>query len=429
MERESNWRIEGAAPPVQVDEAVRLMLEHIDRKKLSRKERVPLGESLGRVLASNVTAAQSVPRFDRSMMDGFAVRVEDVLGARSESPARLKVVGSVKAGEVPGRPLAEGEAIRIMTGAMIPAGANAVCRFEATKGRFRPDVEEIEVLAPLKRGDNISFRGEDIAMGSVVLAEGSLIGAAEIAVLATFGISEVDVFRRPVVGIVASGTELIDVAGPLKPGQIYDSNSYMLAALIREAGGVPRQVLPVADDVDSISMAIGDVLEGVDMVVTTGGVSVGDTDVMHAVYERLHASTVFWKVLMRPGSPLRFAMKGDIPFFGLSGNVAACFVNAQLFVLPALRAMSGFNGATLPFIQARLVTKMDLVPIKPVRFLRAEAYMEGSELKVAMARGQSSGMIGSFIGANCLIRLNGGAALRVGDTVPIMVYRSIHMKC
>lgn len=410
--------------PLPVDEARQKVIETVRR---TNKIVLPLAECDGVVLAEDVVADFDVPMFDRSMMDGFAVRSEDVRQAGIESPVALKVIEEIQAGVVPMREVRRGEAARIMTGAMIPEGADAVCRFEATGDGFRQGVETVHVLRSLESGANIARKGEDLPEGAAVLTEGMKIGPAEIAVLATFGYARVAVYRKPVIAILSSGTELIGVDEELKPGKIRNSNSYTVASLIRQAGGVPIILGPVKDDVEALTAEIESVLDRADMVVTTGGVSVGDYDLIPAVYDRLGAQTIFWKVQMRPGSPFRFAARSDTLFFGISGNPAACFVNMQLFVLPALRKMVGERRLTAPLTNAKLVNASAITPIKQTRFLRATAFISGGQLLVSMASGQSSGMIGSLVGANCLIRLDGGKRLAEGSDVPVMLYDQVQI--
>jgi len=416
--------------PLHVDAAQRTVLESI--KQTTAIVSIKLADCAGYVLAEDIIADMDIPAFDRSMMDGFAVRSKDTNTASIERPATLKVVEEIPAGAVPLKQVQAGEAARIMTGAMIPRGADAVCRFEATKDGFQTEVTVAAILIPIKRGDNIFQQGEDIRNGTVVLTKGIRIGAAELAVLATFGCSMVQVYRKPVAAILSSGTELLEVHEQMAPGKTRNSNALMVAELIREAGGIPLILKPVGDNVTLLSKEIAAALDQVDLLVTTGGVSVGDYDLMPQVYEQLGATTLFWKVLLRPGSPFRYAMKGAMPFFGISGNPAASFVNTQLFVLPALRKMSGQSeAASLPnMCQASLSLPHNspFTAVKQTRFLRATAYLEAGQLHVSMAEGQSSGMIASLIGSNCFIRLDGGQTLENNKHFPILLFDKVQCR-
>jgi molybdopterin molybdotransferase len=416
--------------PLHVNEAQQKVISSITHT--TQIIHVPIMDSAGYILAEAIKADSDVPLFDRSMMDGFAVRSEDTLGASIEQPVVLQVVEDIPAGAIPLKPLNRGEAARIMTGAMLPLGADAVCRFEATKDAFQTGVVETKLLASLEPGESVALQGEDIRMGSIVLIPGIRIGAAEIAVLATFGISEVPVYRKPVVAILSSGSELIEVNEPIQPGKIRNSNSLMVAELIRQAGGQPHLLKSTSDDIELLTHEIKSVIDQIDMLVTTGGVSVGDFDVMPDVYTSLGAETILWKVLMRPGSPFRYAMRGKIPFFGISGNPAASFVNSQLFVLPALRKMSGQNDNKLLSVisRATLATAQPLMlnAVKQTRFLRATAFLQEGMLYVTTAEGQSSGMIGSLVNANCLIRLDGGVTADVGEQLPVLLFGEVQVR-
>jgi molybdopterin molybdotransferase len=416
--------------PLHVDEAQGKILASITHS--TPVIQVQLTDSAGYILAEDITADIDIPLFDRSMMDGFAVRSEDVLMASLDEPVPLQVIENIPAGIRPVKHLGSGEAARIMTGAMIPQGANAVCRFEATKDGFLAGVNIARIVSPLASGENIARQGEDIRRGSIVLRKGVRIGAAEIAVLATFGKSVVAVYRKPVVAVLSSGTELIEVHETLTPGKIRNSNSPMVAELIRQAGGIPLLLKSTSDDIELLADEIKAVIETIDMLVTTGGVSVGDYDMIPDVYANLEAETLFWKVLIRPGSPFRYAKRGDIPFFGISGNPAASFVNTQLFVLPALRKLSGQSDeASMPIAStAKLAISqpLSLNPVKQTRFLRAAAYLQHGQLYVSMAEGQSSGMIGSLVGSNCLIRLDGGKTAEIGSDIPIVLFGEVRVR-
>lgn len=420
-EREAMHRAFADAPnraPLPVEDAQAVILESLAPLEV---EQVPLADCDGRVLAQEVVADGDVPPFDRSMMDGFAVRAADTAGASWDRPVPLTVIEEVPAGCAPKRRVGPGEAIRVMTGSMIPEGADAVVRFEHTKEGFAQNVATVHVRVPAAPGDNIARKGEDIARGSCVLRPGVRIGAAEAAVLATFGVAEVAVYRRPVVGILATGSELVDVNQPLAPGKIRNSNSYMVASLIRAAGGVPRLLAAVGDSVEAMQAAVEPYLEELDALVTTGGVSVGDYDLIPELYERLGAITRFWKVLARPGQPVRYAVRDGKPFFGISGNPASAYVNCQLFVLPGVRRLAGWAHPLPRTVQARLVSPYNAAPIKPDRFLRARLHEAGGELVVELAKGQSSGMIGSLVGANALVRIKGGTAVEAGQLVDVVV--------
>jgi molybdopterin molybdotransferase len=403
--------------PLPLEKAQQLIWDLIEPTDITV---VDLIESEGYVLAEPVKADTDVPHFEKSMLDGFAVRVDDIRGASRDRPIRLKVIEIVPAGHVPAKEVIPGTAIRIMTGAMIPQGADAVCRFEMT--RDVDDRTSVDVLSPVSKGEAIARIGEDVVRGTPILSKGLRIGPAEIGMLATFGYYQVQVYRKPVVGILSSGSELIEVKEPLSPGKIRNSNSYMVASQVVLAGGIPKLYQPVSDEADSLAATIRSALDEVDLLVTTGGVSVGDYDLMHEAFDKAGAEKIFWKVLIRPGSPVLFARKGNVPVIGMSGNPGAAFVNAELFLLPALRKMAGLATFERPVHTAKLLNSPIKKAIKPIRFLRGHAFLRRQELYVDLSGAQSSGVLSSFLGTNCLVRIEGGQQLQANETVSLHLY-------
>ena len=364
-------------------------------------ERVPLLDALGRVLATPVRAPLTLPPWDNSAMDGYAVRGADVERAGADSPVTLPVLETVAAGAFPSLPLRAGEATRIMTGAPLPEGADSVIRVEDTDG----GVERVTVRSARDVGKNLRFRGEEMREGDVVLAEGTPIGAAQIGVLASCGAAAVDVFRRPRVAIVGSGDELVDldrfheaVAGR----KIVASNNYTLHALVRAAGGDPVN-LGVADD---SAQSLRERLEraaGCDMVVTTAGISVGEFDYTREVLEALGADMKFWKVRMRPGAPIGFGLIGETPWIGLPGNPVSTMVTFELFVRPALRRMLGharlFRRPVGVTLEEPVTTGARLT-----HFLRAVVTPgPGGGLTARLTGPQGSGILTSMALANALL--------------------------
>jgi molybdopterin molybdotransferase len=403
--------------PLPLNEA---QLQIWDSVETTKVVAVNLWEADGYVLAEDVVADADVPHFEKSMLDGFAVRAADVAKASHEHPIHLQVIETVPAGYVPMKTVIPGSAIRIMTGAMMPEGADAVCRFEIT--RDAGDRSQVEVLKSVPVGEAISCVGEDVRKGLVVMDKGIRIGAAEIGMLATFGYAQVKVYSKPIVGILSSGTELIEVGEALVPGKVRNSNSYMVSSLVHRAGGIAKQFRPVSDDIDSIVKTINEALNEVDILVTTGGVSVGDYDLMHEAFEHVGAQKVFWKVMIRPGSPVLFARKGVIPLIGMSGNPAAAFVNAELFLLPTIRKMAGEVAFERRYFDAKIGSGSIKKSIKPVRLLRAYAFMKGTELLVDVSGSQSAGVLSSFLGTNCLVYIESGQSPEIGETVRIQLY-------
>ncbi len=297
--------------------------------------RMSLEDAHGSVLAEDVVADEPFPPFHTSAMDGYAVRADDLQGATNSRPVRLRVLGDVPAGQVCEADLAPGEAIRIMTGAPVPDGANAVVMVERT----RCDEQAVWVEAPVHPEENIRRCGEDIEAGQVVLARGARIGAGAIGLLAGVGRTEVAVIPKPVVAILSTGDELVEPGDVLQPGTIRNSNSHHIAALVREAGAIPLQLGIARDRTEDLRRKLERALVA-DVIVTSGGVSVGDYDLVKAVLLDM-GDVLAWKVRQRPGKPMVFGLLGGKPMFGLPGNPGAVLVSFENFVRPAIGRLSG----------------------------------------------------------------------------------------
>ena len=364
-------------------------------------ERVGLMESLGRVIAQDVRSPVTLPPWNNSAMDGYAVRADDVIGASAAAPVSLTVIDSVAAGSFPARAVGRGEATRIMTGAPVPEGADSVIRVEDTDGG------EARVLVRDARdaGRNVRPRGEDIIEGATAVRAGTPLGAAHLGLLASVGASSVEVYGRPRVAIVGSGDELVELdrfEEALAGRRIVSSNSYTLAALVRQAGGEPVS-LGVAADTHASLRALVERAAGCDLLVTTAGVSVGALDYTREVLEALGAELRFWKVRMRPGAPLAFGMLGGMPWIGLSGNPVSAMITFELFVRPAIRRMLGhsrlFRRPVSVILEETVTTGAPLT-----HFLRAIVRLDSDgRARARLTGAQSSGMLTSMTLANALI--------------------------
>ena len=322
---------------------------------------IPLLECLGQTLAENVTSPLSLPPLANSGMDGYALRGEDIAGATAESPRRLPVVGIIAAGQLPTRAVESGTAMRIMTGAPVPEGADTVVPFEETdevqrKREGRP-LDEVAVFTEMPPGANVRPAGEDIRQGELVLEAGTVVRAAEVGVLASLGLDRALVVRRPVVSVLATGDELETAGGVLSGGKIYDSNSFSVAASVVACGGVPRLLGIARDNLDDLHAKIG-ATAGSDLVITSAGVSKGDYDIVKDVLEQRGAMN-FWSVRMRPAKPLAFGyLKGDggkeIPLLGLPGNPVSAMVAFEMFARPAIHAMLGRQVRPRPAVDGIL---------------------------------------------------------------------------
>jgi molybdopterin molybdotransferase len=304
-------------------------------------ERVPLLDALGRVLAAPAIASYTLPQWDNSAMDGYAVLAADIAGATPEQPVSLDVPETVAAGAFATRPVQRGVAIRIMTGAPLPEGADTVVRVEDTDG----GIDRVSVRNDRDARKNIRPRGEDFSEGSTVMGAGTPIAAAQLGVLASLGYREVEVHRRPIVAIAGSGDELVDLDQfeEVKAGRrIVASNRYTLDALIRQAGGVPRNLGNAADTPESLR-AVLERSKGADLLVTSAGASVGEFDYTRQVLESMGADLRFWRVRMRPGAPLGFGTLDGMPWLGLPGNPVSAMVTFELFARPVIRRMLGHS--------------------------------------------------------------------------------------
>jgi len=344
---------------ISVEEALAEILSHV---RPLNPERVAILDALGRVLAEEIVSDIDIPPFDNSAMDGYAVRAADVARASAESPVRLAVTGSVAAGYVSSGRVEPGTAIRIMTGAPLPAGAAAVVPFEATgdrarskKARLEEPASEIEGRVAVHARDNTRPAGEDMRRGEVAMSAGRVVRPQEIGVLASLGRETVLVHRRPRVAILATGDELLEIHEPLAPGKIRNSNEYTNAALVTRTGGAPIRLGIARDTQADLTDKIRQGLEqGADLFLTSGGVSVGDYDVVKDVLGT-EGEMQFWQVNMKPGKPLAFGLlPGGVPLIGLPGNPVSAMVSFEQFARPAILKMLGHQDLDKPTVRAIL---------------------------------------------------------------------------
>ncbi len=344
---------------ISVDEALAEILSHV---RPLDAERVQVLDALGRVLAEEIVSDIDIPPFDNSAMDGYAVRAADIAGAAPESPVRLRVAGSVAAGYVAEQRVEPGTAIRIMTGAPLPAGADAVVPFEDTGDMDRPKqvrleepAAEIDVRRAVRARDHTRPAGEDIRRGEMAMGAGRVIRPQEIGVLASLGRETVLVHRRPRVAILATGDELLEIHEPLAPGKIRNSNEYTNAALVMRTGGVPVRLGIARDTRTDLTAKIRQGLQqGADLFLTSGGVSVGDYDVVKDVLGS-EGEMQFWQVNMKPGKPLAFGLlPGGVPLIGLPGNPVSAMVSFEQFARPAILKMLGHRDLAKPTVRAIL---------------------------------------------------------------------------
>jgi molybdopterin molybdotransferase len=402
--------------PIPVTEAIERVMKYA---REGEAETVQLEEAYGRYLAEELRADHDVPPFDRSPYDGFAIRAVDSAQAKLDNPVEFEVIETIGAGQVAMKTVLPFQAVRIMTGAQIPAGCDAVVMLELAKRYERDGKTYISIKRPFRPGDNISFQGEDAKKGDALVPKGTRINPGVQALLATFGYAEVKVARKPRIGIFVTGSELLDVSDPLVPGKIRNSNAYMIQAQVARSGAEPVYFGKLMDDLDTCFAAIESALDQVDMLITTGGVSVGDYDYLPAIYERLGAEVLFNKVAMRPGSVTTVAHLDGKLLFGLSGNPSACYVGYELLVRPVVRKRL-FSAK--PYLKKATATLTADFP-KPnpfTRFVRSYVALEDGRLTVAPVGRDKSNIVTSLAKANALMVLPGGTrGFAKGDTVEV----------
>ena len=396
---------------ISVEEASEHILKHFHPLEA---ERVAIVDALDRVLAENIVAENNVPPFNNSAMDGYAVRADDIVGASKERPATLRVIGDVAAGYTASRAVERGTAMRIMTGAPLPQGADTVVRFEETSegveargaGKHR---ETVEILRATRRGDNVRAAGEDIHAGEIVLPKGTVVRAAVIGVLASLGKKEVSVHRRPRVAILATGDELVDVDAPIAPGKIRNSNEYTNAAAVLKAGGIPIRLGIARDNIDDLTAKIRAGLDAdADLFLTSAGVSVGDYDMVKDVLNA-EGEMRFWQVKMKPGKPLAFGVlrgnaehRRDVPLLGLPGNPVSAMISFEVFARPAILTMLGKTTLTRPSVRATLLEDVENTASRR-NFIRVVVERREGGYAARMTGEQGSGILTSVARANGLL--------------------------
>ena len=392
------WRIawSGTAryrsPVISVGEALRAVL---DATPVLGTERVLLSNAVGRIAADDVTSARAVPAAANSAMDGFAVRAQDVATA----PARLRLVGMAPAGTLLDTAVVPGTAAKIFTGSVVPDGADTVVRVEDTEEHDGTVIVQV----PVRAGANVRLAGEDIEPGAVVVPAGGVLGAADVGVLASIGRATVTVHRRPRVAILSTGAELVEVDETPGPGQVVNSNAYTLAAAVAEAGGEPTVLPIVRDRFEDVRERLAAAAEA-DVVLSSGGVSVGEFDFVKEALDALGVERRFWKVAQKPGKPLTFGTRGQHLFFGLPGNPVSALVCFLVYVRPALRRLAGHRRLHLPAVDAVLEAPLKKAS-KLTEFVRVRLSRGPTGWIARPWPTQSSGVLTS---------LGGGAGLLVG---------------
>ncbi len=391
-----------------VEEARQRMLATIPVLPIEKRD---ILDCHGYVLAEALYAAEDIPPFDNSAMDGFAVQSADVIGASEARPAVLSIVETLAAGDAPTKPVGSGQAARIMTGAMMPSGADAVVMQEVT----RPQNGGVNIFEGVDENENVRFAGESVTRGALVMEPGKHLRPPEISMLASLNCSAVKVHRKPTVAIVSTGDELTRLGEPLEPGKIRDSNRYGIYAQVEEAGGVPIDMGIAPDDEAETERIFRAALSQADALITSGGVSVGEYDVVKSVLERL-GEIHFWRVAMKPGKPQAYGIADGKPIFGLPGNPVSSLVVFELFVRPALLKMAGHSALLRPTFKATLAEDVANSDGR-VNYMRAILTEEDGEWNARTTGPQGSGILHSLVLANGLITIPKGVTLQAGETV------------
>ncbi|CAA9435261.1 MAG: Molybdopterin molybdenumtransferase [uncultured Rubrobacteraceae bacterium] len=397
---------------IEYPDAERLVLENT---RLLPVEETPLGEALGLALAGDLRATVDSPPFDNSAVDGYAVRSADAEAGRT-----FRVVDEAPAGRPAKRDVGEDEAIKIFTGGVIPDGADAVVMVENTSGWG----ESFELKKDASAGQNIREAGQDTREGNTILRAGTEIGAPEIALAATQGYGTLPVYRRPKVVVLSTGTELVEPgARGLSPGEIFDSNSYAIVAQSREAGAEARRLYAASDDAATLRAAIEEALETADVVVTSGGVSVGEKDLVKSTLLDLGVDQVFWGVKFKPGKPLFYGKRDETRFFGLPGNPVSAMVCFDLFVRPALMGMMGRKDTKRPRIE--IYFEEDVVnKFGRMHAMRVDLQKTGKGWLARSVGAQGSGLVSSLTKADALALIGPESeGVRAGEPVAAIVLR------
>jgi molybdopterin molybdotransferase len=376
-------------------------------------ETVPIKQSLGRTLAAPITSAINVPGHNNSAMDGFAFR-------HAEAAQPLKIVGTALAGKPFTRSLPAGGCIKIMTGAVTPADVDTVVMQEHTS--TQGDMVTLSKVPPL--GANIRLAGEDISIGQTVLARGHQMHPADMGLLASLGIAEIQVYRQLKVAFFSTGDELVSVGKPLQTGQIYDSNRYSLWGMLQALGVDVHDLGNVGDNPDALEKTLLQAAAEYDVVITSGGVSVGEADFMKQLLAK-HGQVLFWKINMKPGRPLAYGKIGQSHYFGLPGNPVSTMVTFYQFVQEALKCLMGSRSTLVPSFRVECVTAIKKAPGR-TEFQRGILFKEGSDWKVKTTGGQGSGILSSMSQANCFIVLDEqSGTLEAGTLVEVQPFYGI----
>lgn len=398
---------------IRVTEALSHILGDVQALGL---EKVHILDSLGRVIGENIYASRDIPPKDNSAMDGYAVRAVDSLDASPANPLRLRIIEDIPAGSVPQKTIGQGEAARIMTGAPLPAGADAIVRMEDTTR----DGEWVTLSAPYQAGQDVRRAGEDVKGGDVVIPQGEILRPAEIGMMATLGRSFIYVYQRPVVAVISTGDELVDIDEEPSPWKIINSNGYANMSQAADCGAIPLYIGIAKDNKEDLAAKFTAALRA-DVIVSSGGVSLGDYDFVKDVIAETGNKMHFWQVAIKPGKPLVYGRVHGKPFFGLPGNPVSSMVSFEQFVRPSLLKMMGYTRLYRRTIRLPLEEDMTK-PQGLTCFIRACVDWRDGRYRITTTGTQSSGVLKSMVKANGLIVLPEDATdFKKGDEVTVQL--------
>lgn len=362
-----------------------------------KTEKLYFNDSLGRILSKDIVSEENIPSFDKSPLDGYAFIKEDVISASLEKPVRLDVIDLIMAGDVSEKEIQSGQAVRIMTGAKIPKGANCVVRYEDTK--FGDDY--VEIFSPIGKNLNIIKTGEDILKGEIIIPKGTVIHPAEIGVLASLGIEYIEVVKKPKITVFSTGSELVDVGDKLEDGKIRNSNSYTIEQLAKTFGAEVNRIGIVDDNLNNLMEVYKTAIEESDIVISTGGISVGDGDFVLTAMNELEVCKIFSRVSVRPGGHVFAGVKNEKFIFGLSGNPAASFINFHLYVRPIILKMQGLDYFP-KVIKSTLINDYKKTA-GVMRVVRAKTYIKDFKFYSEITDKQNSGVLSSMVDKNTVV--------------------------
>jgi len=398
---------------IRPEEAIRRILDIVSPLPL---ERVGILQTLGRVLGEDIFAGRDIPPKNNSSMDGYALRSSDTKGASWKKPVVLRVLEDIPAGSIPRCTITPGTAARIMTGAPLPEGADAVLRMEDTE----KNGGSVRIFVEVEKDHDVRFAGEDVRNGELILPRGCVVRPPEVGMLASLGRAFVSVYQRPIVAILATGDELVDIDEPVSPWKIVSSNSYSLAAEVLQCGGIPLQIGIARDNREDLVAKFRAALRA-DLIVSSGGVSVGDYDLVKDVMKDVGNRMDFWRVAMRPGRPLAFGIIEGVPVFGLPGNPVSSMVSFEQFVRPTILKLAGKTKIHRRI--AKAILQEDVPKKEGLKyFIRGIVNRKGGGLVASTTGEQGSGILKSMVRANALIVLPEGIAIaRAGDEVRVQI--------